>query len=726
MRDGVYTLTATHEVPRQTPGSWSATSTFVVQGERFTIAQTEIQAVFPPNLANGTFDGVLPHVVLARRTLPWERTLDTPGSHNVYADSPWLAVLTCDGAAAPQPSQVTAKDLVPKGTQITVNGSNVTGVGTLDPNTLSYGATVLGQLGYGETPDDKCSVVDLPIATFNQIAPAATDLAWLAHLRKTDTQDGVDSAADSTTQAVVVANRIPPANGVARAYLVSLEGMADYLPSAEGTPSPAISSNITTVRLLVYRSWSFTTNDLDQTLEQLLTNLNTPPAGSVRVTNLALPISGTAPDTTQIAQALANQASGKVSEADATVLMQNALLMGYVPMNHHLRHGGRTVSFFRGPLAPLAVPAGAAAFYSGPDAANAYNPQTGLFDVSYGAAWQLGQLLALQNAGMANELYAWKHAVTQQQAMAAEQALLDARLQGQPLFESFFTRRRAALANGAPPLPPTVQQWFANLAGLQGVPFNYLVPDERMLPPESIRFFYVDPNWVDALIDGAFSIGRAAVSENSLEARHAHAVRAAARAGLGRRALNRRRRLAITGTAIAGNQTITGFLIRSQAIAGWPNLRILGFNDTSTSQPINPLRITALSRDTLLCLFDGELGSVLLREPPEQLHLGVEGVAGAYYTTLRSVVGGPNGEQPGQQYVRNPSARVTPCDPAGTNAWACISMRADGQTVNVTAAAATLLQRLTNDFSQVLPNGVTAAEFALEMTKGVVEVEYQR
>ena len=64
--------------------------------------------------------------------------------------------------------------------------------------------------------------------------------------------------------------------------------------------------------------------------------------------------------------------------------------------------------------------------------------------------------------------------------------------------------------------------WFANLAMLEGVPFNYLVPDERMLPPESIRFFHVDQDWIDALIDGAFSIGRATVSGQSLEAPHAH------------------------------------------------------------------------------------------------------------------------------------------------------------------------------------------------------------
>lgn len=733
LRDGAYTLKATHAVSGQDPGSFSATSTFIVQGERFSIAPTEISAVFPPNLANGEFDGVLPHVVLTRCTLPWERNLGTPGSSQIYPISPWLAVLVCNQADAPPLQTVTVEELVPLGTPITVMESTLTGTGKLAATTLSYGAALLEQLGYGETPLGTCSVIDLPIGVFNKVAPAAADVQYLAHVREVDTTDGADSDATSMQCAVVVANRIPPSNGVAQAYLVSLEGMADYLPASDGTPSPLIAKTIDTVRLLAYRAWSFTANNMDQTLEQLLTGLNTPPPGGTRITTLTLPITGTAPTPTQVAQAMAQQAAGNPSAADATVLVQNALQLGYVPMDHHLRHGGSTVSFYRGPLAPLAVPAAGPAYYSGPDAANAYNPQTGLFDVSYGAAWQLGQLLALQSPGMANQLYQWKKSVTQQEAVGAEQALLLQRLQGQAVFESFFARRNAALSDAPPPLPPDVAQWFSNLAALQGVPFNHLVPDERMLPPESIRFFCLDSNWVDALIDGAFSIGRAQVSAQSLEARHAPALRRQARAGIGLRSLNRRAARMASGAASAaapGEPTsqgpITGFLIRSQAVSGWPNLRVLGFSDTNATQRIEPIRITPLSSDTLLCLFDGVLASVYLREPPEQLHHGLEGTAGAYFTTLRSVVGGPGAFAAGQQYTTNPAPRVTSCDPAGTHAWASIPMRPDGQTVNVSAAAAVISQRLTNDFAQVLKDGFTAAEFALEMTKGVVEVEYQQ
>ena len=52
-----------------------------------------------------------------------------------------------------------------------------------------------------------------------------------------------------------------------------------------------------------------------------------------------------------------------------------------------------------------------------------------------------------------------------------------------------------------------VLQWLTRLRLLEGVPFSYIVPSNEMLPNESIRFFHVDRNWLDALVDGALSTG---------------------------------------------------------------------------------------------------------------------------------------------------------------------------------------------------------------------------
>ena len=62
-------------------------------------------------------------------------------------------------------------------------------------------------------------------------------------------------------------------------------------------------------------------------------------------------------------------------------------------------------------------------------------------------------------------------------------------------------------------VPSDIAAWLGRLLTMAGVPFGYLVPDEGMLPPESIRFFRLDERWVTALLDGAFSLGRNLTAE---------------------------------------------------------------------------------------------------------------------------------------------------------------------------------------------------------------------
>ncbi|KAK3395150.1 hypothetical protein B0H63DRAFT_506684 [Podospora didyma] len=52
-----------------------------------------------------------------------------------------------------------------------------------------------------------------------------------------------------------------------------------------------------------------------------------------------------------------------------------------------------------------------------------------------------------------------------------------------------------------------VLAWILDRMFLSGVPAHYLISDPSHLQPENLRFFYIDPNWVDALIDGALSLG---------------------------------------------------------------------------------------------------------------------------------------------------------------------------------------------------------------------------
>jgi hypothetical protein len=84
-------------------------------------------------------------------------------------------------------------------------------------------------------------------------------------------------------------------------------------------------------------------------------------------------------------------------------IVNGAYARGYAVFNHVMRQGEKTVSWYRGPLVPLNYdkPVQFQEPVANADELLRYDPDTGLFDVTYAAAWQLGRLLALQNRGFA-------------------------------------------------------------------------------------------------------------------------------------------------------------------------------------------------------------------------------------------------------------------------------------------------------------------------------------
>ena len=211
--------------------------------------------------------------MLSRRTLPWER------SATGDAGAPWLALLLFDDSQAPAPMAQAVKDLIPTGTAITAAGGAVTGTGTLPAGFASYPG--INPLGYGETPDDACTTIDVEAAVFSAIAPAAADLPFLAHIRETDTADAQDATQATNSLAVVLGNRVPQDGVTAHAYLVSVENMGPLLPDADGNPAAGL-AGVTTVRLLTYRWWSFLATGAAASFQALLEGVNT--AGTVDIT----------------------------------------------------------------------------------------------------------------------------------------------------------------------------------------------------------------------------------------------------------------------------------------------------------------------------------------------------------------------------------------------------------------------------------------------------------
>jgi hypothetical protein len=107
---------------------------------------------------------------------------------------------------------------------------------------------------------------------------------------------------------------------------------------------------------------------------------------------------------------------------------------------------------------------------------------------------------------------------------------------------------------------------------LEGVPFAHLIPDSELLPPESIRFFYLDREWTDALVQGALSVG----TVNSLDRQHLQGLHARIRDEVDAE----ERKVRTVGADVPGAaaaETITGFLLRSRLVSGWPALHVRGY-----------------------------------------------------------------------------------------------------------------------------------------------------
>lgn len=218
---------------------------------------------------------------------------------------------------------------------------------------------------------------------------------------------------------------------------------------------------------------------------------------------------------------------------------------GYVPTPHYLRQGGQTISWYRGPLVPhenavysdqypIKFPARHA------DELLLFNPELGLFDASYGAAWELGRLLAIADQSFASSLYQWKKAHPDNLRNVIhniDSAYL-------PVRDSAPTFRV---------LPTEVQKWLNLLTQLKQVPLNYLIPDEALLPPESIRYFVVDPLWLESLQDGALSIGRVISADHRADQKHRQ--------------------------QLPNFPLISGVLLRSSVVSGWPHLGVTGYPD---------------------------------------------------------------------------------------------------------------------------------------------------
>lgn len=527
LKDGDYEITIQQEIKGgeiTTDNSFQITRKFSVGAERFDLKPTDIHAVFPPDGSLGEHSNVLPHIILNRSTLPWERQSVSNNNNNT-----WLALLLFEETENPESKIITLETL-----------KDINSYTAKFPNF---------SLESGQHEDDKVIIIDVQKQLLEKILPTKEDLTYLAHVRQGTDEQG---KLIGDELAVIICNRLPQKSGRSIVHLVSLEGR--YNNNGFDFQGAGDNDNI---RLVSLKSWSFSCIDEKQSFKGLLTHLNREPS------TLRLP---------------------EVNNTEA----EKYLSMGYVPLPHFLRQGGKTFSWYHSPLITgnnpnnnITLPIRTA------DELIIYNPDNGIFDVSYSAAWELGRLLALQSKNLSVSLYNWKRA--HRQSLQNIETHL-------PVYNQANTE-----------LPESIYNWFEDLSLLKGVPFNYLVPDELMLPVESIRFFYLDSLWIECLLDGAFSIGRVTTSDHKHDQENK------------------------TNLAVNNYPIVTGFLLRSDVVSGWPGLLVDGYNEVvNNDQPVDEdkkielLRMERLSANVLICLFKGEIKTVDIHQKPETLHFGLD------------------------------------------------------------------------------------------------------
>lgn len=586
--------------------------TFSVQCERFSLPPLEVHAVFPPDASMGDHSQVLPHVVLSRSTLPWERRADAADREPSLA--PWLALLVFHEGEI---GQARSMSLAQASTEKADPGD------ASAPHFHGYAPE------RGQPPDDPVTVIDVKKALLNKLLPSKSELSLLTHVR----------IRGGTELAVVLANRLPAPGGFSTAHLVSLE--EHYKDGDFEFKDVGGDEKIRLVSLLSFR---FGCLDPQRSFTCLLQGLGgavppPPQSGTPVISTLRLP---------------------ERDYPGANDLAKAQLALGAVPMRHSMREGEKTVSWYRGPLAPARNPLPPASELPVrvSDELLRYAPDTGMFDVSYAAAWELGRLLALQSKKFSIELHRWKRELARLQLQAREQ-------KGHPLANPH------APALLEPAIPGQVGDWLKRLARLEGVPFSYLVPEERMLPRESIRIFWLDGFWVECLLDGAFSIGRATETDRTRDA--------------GYRA---------KGYSKSSYGPVTGVILRSEVVSGWPGLQVDGYG--RDKKLLGALPAQRLSPSVLACFFEGEIAEVRIHQKVETLHFGVD-----VDETAKRLA----------KKLRGPASGLTV-----TSEWK--NKDTKDRIIDIGS--------LTSEISQKLPKepAFTSAEFALQMIEGVEEVRF--
>ncbi|KAG7294509.1 hypothetical protein NEMBOFW57_004584 [Staphylotrichum longicolle] len=754
----------------------TSTQKFNVNAPRFTLPPGVVHSTYPPQ-GLGDHNNVLPHIVFNDPHLPWEQEgspkqdkidgeeENKEGGKKAKNKIPWIALLTftenelkldpemlkkrSDDGLFPDVVRIAPKTVLPP-TVDPVSGK------TIDQQMQDREqnkATFVTQLTMGEylemggddgtkkpptatvvTPIkddqdgekiDRNTQVDVVFLTAKYVrdlfasydeqgtrkpevnSPDLSPFAYLSHVRNVNTRNIANAGLDDEgLYSVIHAHRSGPLNLTSPkpiiVHLVSLEGVEENLkfPLDDDTRVAFVSLYSWTYLCLPPDEVNFVDSmrHIGFSIKDDKCWLRTPDEVIDRVG----------------ASTRVNGPPTKVTER-----LVKRMKDGYCLQRYRLHTGEETMAFYRGPLTPCYMPPIKKDWW--PYQSNfstdyqILDPNLGIMDITYSAAWQLGRTLGIANQAFTAALVrlrttvqttgrreAFKKVTPQSINTKAETlksisgsitaiAGFSATAAGeqthppearhstvnplQPLtfqkpggefvsskgaIGSFVRKNIAAATVGAgsahaepqgfapmslaaDPAPQPddelfipfneinvpksadwqlVQSWILDNMFLKNIPAHYLLPDPSYLPPESIRFFYIDDNWMDAFVDGALSIG------NHLD-RADDVVRQALKRNLNR--YFETNYVDQAGSELNYHPQIPcfGFFLRSAVVKAFPDLQIhapwaKGDNVSGKREPT--LRFETIDKDILLCLFDRMPGTahwdpaeqITLSQPPHQ------------------------------------------------------------------------------------------------------------
>jgi hypothetical protein len=420
--DGSYRLTAATEVSYQgSRQGFSQETYFTVAGPRFTVPQAMVATSYPPGNGHGPFQDTLAHIVLSRRTLPWERELDPSGL---------IPAPTIPPGAPPAPGLP-----VPWVALLVFEEGEYTLLRGI-PLQQAVPADVFTRLG--SPANISCDAVEADADLVASILPSVEELQLLAHVRWVNVDDReLNTAGGDGYYAVVISNRLPSASAQCRAILVSLEERSDLVqanpppvadprtgpaaPAAADVPASAVPVDVLPNPIFTLSQPPVHT--FSPVIGPPLTYVPTARVRLVALTSWQFTCEG--PGTfRQLMQNLDVAMFGTVADVGHPPLSDT----GHLPIELQDRLGASEAVWYRGPLVPYNLTRDDLGPYHCADQARRVTPETGAEDVSYAAAFEVGRLLAAADPRLAQAIMRWRRESYKQSARASTIGALADRL----------------------------------------------------------------------------------------------------------------------------------------------------------------------------------------------------------------------------------------------------------------------------------------------------------